>query len=239
MAGFKDELDKATASLEKFNRALGMATGGMATGGGSSGAAGVGGGTGGGLGSSGLGMSGFGGPLLAGAGMAAGLIGGAITSAAQFATPAATAFSVTGSSAAFASGVTNSLVSGIAGNAIGGLILGGSGITAAADTNKRAGARVGDITEQMARIGIPVSDEFRKGLIDVAQEQEKRVTTERGKIAAALGGAKGLAGAKPDGAGKEFDEIVKLLTKIEAHVSHIPGLASTILNFWRNPGAWF
>lgn len=150
------------------------------------------------------------------AGMAAaGLAYDAAAAGAKFLTPAASAYAVTGSSQAFASAVTKSTLSAIESNAFGGLLLGATGISAAKDTNERAGQGVLSVTEDLARIGVDVSDKQRKELFDLTQSQEKRVTKERGKVAEIADSAAALAGARPEGAGAGFDGIFSILVSIE------------------------
>jgi hypothetical protein len=226
VGSFADEIKEATRLLPAFNAALrGAGRGGSA--GGLAGAPG--GGGGGALGSVLGGVMGKGGGFAAAAGPAGLAIAGAsmafdaAAAGARFMTPAASAYAVTGSSQAFGSAVTQSTIGAIQGNAFGGLILGATGVTAAADTNQRAGQSVLNTTEDLARIGVNVSDGQRQKLFDIAQEQEKRVTEERGKVAALAGSAAELRDAKPAGAGGGFDAVVSALQSIESLLRGLVG----------------
>lgn len=218
MANWQEELSRAAQKLSDAADKLGDARGGANRlhagqgGPGSSGQGGVGslvGGLSGGRGF--LAAAGPAGIALAGAGIAA----DAIAAGARFATTAANAYAVTGSAQAFASGITSSLVGAAENTALGGLLLGATGISAARGTNQRAGAATLDVTEDLARIGVSVSEEQRQRFFDRNQEIEKRVTEERGKVEAIQNSAKELDDAKPAGAGGGFDRIAKLLESIE------------------------
>ena len=192
--------------------------------GGAGGAAGIAGGAGGGLsgvagavagGRSALAAAGPAGIALAAGGAAIDAVNGA----ARFLTPAANAFATTGTSQGVASAVNSSLINAVGSTAIGGLILAGSGVAAAQETTQRAAGRVGAVTEDLARYGIEVSDDFRKRLSDVSLEQEKRVTTERGKVQELLGSTDALERARPEGAGAVFDGILSVLKSIESKIN--------------------
>lgn len=174
---------------------------------------GGGGGVGGGVaaGRSFVGATGPGGVALAAAGLAADAINGA----ASFLTPAANAYAVTGSSAALATAVNQSLLGAVGNTAIGGFALALTGVSAAKETTERAGRDVSSVTEDIARYGEEVSPELRKSLADVALEQEKRVTKERGEVAALTGSTEALKDARPAGAGAGFDMVVSVLERIE------------------------
>lgn len=62
-----------------------------------------------------------------------------------------------------------------------------TGATQAGAVLGRAGGRVSDVTGDLARYGIEVSDEFRRGLIDTAVQQERRVEDENQAVMSALG----------------------------------------------------
>ena len=214
MASFAQEIAEATRLLARFNANLRAASGGGAGGGGSGGsAAGLVGGLAGGRGF--LAAAGPAGIALAGAGAAT----DAVAAGARFLTPAASAYAATGSSQALASGVTQAVLRTIQSTDVGALGLGLSGISAAMDTNQRAGADVLSTTEDLARIGVDVGDKGRRQLFDVAQDQQKRVTEERAKVAAIAGSAAELNDAKPKGGGAGFDAIVGVLERIEMQLA--------------------
>lgn len=243
MAGFNDEIQKATQHLEKFNRALGMAAamGGAGGGAGGSGAGGAGGGAAGAVGMGG--MAGLGarfGPWGAAIGAAAGAglgIGsaavGAVTGAAQFATPAANQFAVTGSSAAFAGAITSSLVGAATSGPIGGFLGALSGAGPAQRTLQAAGmGRASDLLGNMARIGVTPTEEFRKSILDTAIDQEGRVTEEMGKIKQYLDSSEAWGRAKPKGAvGDGFDEITKFKKMVEGVTGALDNLYQVLKRF--------
>jgi len=209
----------AIAARELHAAAREMRSGGIGGGGGSGGviaggsAAGVFGAVAGGR--SAIGAAGPAGIALAAGGAAVDAVNGA----ARFLTPAANAFATTGTSQGVASAVNSSLINAVGSTAIGGLILAGSGVAAAQETTQRAAGRVGAVTEDLARYGIEVSDDFRKRLSDVSLEQEKRVTTERGKVQGLLGSTDALERARPEGAGAVFDSILGVLKSIESKIN--------------------
>jgi len=222
VASFTEEVNKAAEGLQKFNQALRprdelgrFVSGGGASGGGGGGGGGFGGGISLGGGRAGLAAGGLAGGALAAGGLA---IDG-LNSAARFLTPAANAFATTGTSQGVASAVNSSLINAVGSTAIGGLILAGSGVAAAQETTQRAAGRVGAVTEDLARYGIEVSDDFRKRLADSQLEQEKRVSTERGKVQELLGSTDALERAKPEGAGAVFDSILGVLKSIESKIN--------------------
>lgn len=208
MAIAAKELHEAAREL----RALG-GPGGAAAGGAGSLAASVAGGVAGGR--SAIAAAGPAGIALAAGGVAADAVNGA----ARFLTPAANAFATTGTSQGVASAVNSSLIGAVGSTAIGGLLLAGSGVAAAQETTQRAAGRVGAVTEDLARYGVEVSDDFRKRLADVSLEQEKRVGTERGKVQALLGSTDALEKARPEGAGAVFDAILSVLRSIETKIN--------------------
>lgn len=141
-----------------------------------------------------------------------------INSAARFLTPAANAFATTGTSQGVASAVNQSLIGAVGSTAIGGLLLAGSGVAAAQETTQRAAGRVGAVTEDLARYGVEIADDFRKRLADVSLEQETRVGKERGKVQELLGSTDALEKARPEGAGAVFDAILTVLRSIESKI---------------------
>lgn len=219
--GFNDEISRATNELEKFTRALQVS--GRSIGVGGIGAAG-----GGGVGASlGLGraaaLGGALGLIGSGASAAAGAAVDAVSRVASFASPAATTYAATGSSQSFAQAVTGSLLSAVGGTSLGGLLLGGTGIQSALTTNQNAAARVGQLTEQIARVsGQSVNPAVRERLFGVIQKQERAVTEEREALGAIATSADKLEGAKPKGAGEDFDRLVSLLQNIESNTSQLP-----------------
>jgi len=231
VANFAEELKKAADGLSKFNAELSkrassqprdelgrfVSAGGGGAAGGLGGLAGIVGGVAG-----GKGFLAAAGPL--GAAIAAGgMVADAVNAGAKFFTPAASAYAVTGSAQGFASAVTQSTLSAVGGTSLGGLLLGATGVSAAQDTNQRAGAAVGNVTEDLARIGVGVSGAQRQRLFDIAQEQEKRVTEERARIAEIAGSAAELSDAKPAGAGAGFDAVVSALNSIESLLRGLVG----------------
>lgn len=141
-----------------------------------------------------------------------------INSAARFLTPAANAFATTGTSQGVASAVNQSLIGAVGSTAIGGLLLAGSGVAAAQETTQRAAGRVGAVTEDLARYGVEIADDFRKRLADVSLEQETRVGKERGKVQELLGSTDALEKARPEGAGAVFDAMLTVLRSIESKI---------------------
>lgn len=220
---FSDELKKATDSLKQFNEELsrrareqprdelgrfvaagaggrpgiaGLALGAAATG---SVEGGV--------------LAAMGGP--AGMALAAGSLALRMgAEVARFATPGANAFAITGSTQAVAASVNQQLLDRVGNTAIGGFALAVSGVASAREVTGRAGARVGAVTEDLARAGVNVSDDYRQRLASTAIEQERRVERERAKVAALTGSADALEKAMPEhGFGGEA--ILAVLRNIE------------------------
>lgn len=231
MASFSDEVQRATRELGALANAAKSARGGVGSAGGGGAAAAAASAAGGGGGS----LANVAGGLAAGrAGLAAlgpagialaagGALVDAAAGAARFATPAANAFAVTGSSAAFAAGVTQSTLAAVGGTAFGGLLLGATGVAAAATTNQRAGEKVLDVTRDLAAIGIDIGEERRQAFFKAAQEQSKRITKEEGEVQAIAGSADALDGARPAGAGDGFDKVVSILQSIESLMRNLTG----------------
>lgn len=223
MPSFSDEIAKAAEGLSRFNRELpprdsmGRFTGagGGSTGGSFGGAA---------FGSAPSGST-LSGSLASGAASSTpwGAIASAAWQTAKFLGPAAEQYAITGTAAGFATGVTQSLLGAANNTTVGNLLLQATGVNAAMETTGRAGARVGAVTEDLARYGIQVSDEFRERLFKVDLEQENRVTTERGKVQALSGSAEAIREAKPEGAGGVFDAILGILRNIEGRLSSFGG----------------
>lgn len=61
------------------------------------------------------------------------------------------------------------------------------GATQAGRVLERAGGRVTDVTSDLARYGIEVSDEFRQDLVRTAVEQERRIENENQAVMSVLG----------------------------------------------------
>lgn len=217
MASFSEEVSKATEGLKKFNQAL--SAGQRFDAHGAAKALSPSGSPGGGLPA----LPGLGGGAISKAGAIGLAIGAGAEAAgtvAQALTPAAKAFHASGTSAGVATAVTNQLLDSVQDTRIGAFALAVTGVSTARETTQRAGARVGAVTEDLARYGVTVSDEFRQRLANTAIEQEKRVTTERGKVDALTGSAAALDAARPDSAkggamGAGFDAIVGVLSRIE------------------------
>lgn len=222
MSKFDESLTRAAEKLERAadkmsdrgdgRNALGQFVGGGGGGGGGALASMVGGLSG--------GRSFFGATGPAGAALGAAAAGAELISAgARALTPAASAYALTGTSQGFASGVTSSLLDSVGGTGLGGLLLGGSGIAAARNTNKAAGDATADITSSLAAIGVQVNDKDRQELFDVNQAIEGRRNAERGKVQAIADSAKELGDAKPAGAGSTFDGILAALTRLESFIT--------------------
>lgn len=152
------------------------------------------------------------------AAIGAGVALDALDGARRFLTPAANAFATTGTSQGVASAVNQSLIGAVGSTAIGGLLLAGSGVAAAQETTQRAAGRVGAVTEDLARYGVEIADDFRKRLADVSLEQETRVGKERGKVQELLGSTDALEKARPEGAGATFDAMLSVLRSIESKI---------------------
>ena len=157
----------------------------------------------------------------------------ALSSAAQFATPAANAYSMTGSSAAFAGAITSSLVGAATSGPIGGFLGALSGAGPAQRTLAAAGmGRASDLLGNMARIGVTPSDEFRKSILDTSIEQEGRVNAEMAKVKGYLDSSEAWQKAKPKGAvGDGFDEITRFKKMVEGVTGALDNLYQVLKRF--------
>jgi hypothetical protein len=216
MAGsFNDQIREATRNLSAFNSALRMASG-SGGGGGGGGAAGMVAGMAGGKGF--LAAAGPLGLAMAGASMAV----DAAAAGAQFLTPAARGFAITGSSASLAVGITQSTISALGSNPFTNLLT--QPLQVSNEVAQRAGQGVLGVTEDLARIGVRVSDKQRRALADISAEQENRVTEERQKVQDIVGSADFLQKVMPGGEGANpvNQQILSVLMSIENLISRGP-----------------
>lgn len=214
MSNIKQELDGASASLAKLREAAEGAAGaieGMASEGGGGGRAG---------GTTTLGAvgrgAGSGGMLrsLAKSGYAAALSAANDVKDAllEAATPGVDAFQANGSIESAAGATFLSLADQFRkSGAVGSFISEAIGASDALDVIGRTQARVSSITEDLARAGVAVPDEFRQSLIDRNLEREKRVQDERDRVAAELGNFNNIQKAGGDSL---FSQMVGLLGEI-------------------------
>ena len=208
MASFNEELREATKALQGLAGAAKSATGGLATGG-------AGGGTG---------AAREARPASATSGPASNLgntvlgLGGSVG---QFLTPAANAYAVTGSSAGLSEAVSASALQSFRSTGVGGFALGLAGGSAALDSTALAGAATADITADLARIGINVSAEQRRGLFQANLQPETRVQREQAEVTKLSTSLDSIESAKPEGAGRGFDAMIAILWGIERAVDKI------------------
>ncbi|MCO5167879.1 MAG: hypothetical protein M9894_16165 [Planctomycetes bacterium] len=98
-----------------------------------------------------------------------------------------------------------------------------TGMRQTSQTLDRAQARVGAVTEDLARYGIEVDPELRSGLAKTAVEQEKRVQTERGRVAAEIGSSDNIGEAMPNAIGEALSSLDSTLKQILAAVGRFTG----------------
>lgn len=82
----------------------------------------------------------------------------------------------------------------------------------------KAGERTLDVTADLARYGIEVDPDFRRGLLDTAIEQEKRVEDERVKVSAGAYSPGNVAGIVSEQGGRLLELVEKIATKLEGLV---------------------
>lgn len=206
----RGELEGVSGALGKLREAAESASGALEGIGSSSG-----GGAGGGLGAGGRG-AGAGGLLrgLAKSGLAAGIaaageVGQALGEAA---TPALSAFNATGSLEAGAGAGILSLAEQFRhSGALGSFVSELTGASDTLDVIGRTKGRVSGITEDLARAGVGVPDDFRQALIDRTLDQEKRVQDERQRVEGELGKFGNIQKAGGDSA---FSSMIGLLSEI-------------------------
>jgi hypothetical protein len=202
MASFNEEIKEATKALQAFSGATRSATGGVN-----------------GTGASGAGREAR--PASATPSNLGSSVAGGVGTVASFLTPAANAFGIAGSSAGLSEAVSASALDAFRKTGIGGFALAAVGGAGALDSTARAGAATSSITEDLARIGVNVSDQQRQGLFRASLEQEKRVQREQAEVTKLSTSLDAIESARPDGAGKGFDAMIAILWGIQRAVEKI------------------
>lgn len=90
-----------------------------------------------------------------------------------------------------------------------------SGLNRADRVLGSAADRTLDVTGDLARYGIDVSNDFRKGLLDTAIEQEKRVEDERAKVSGAAYSPGNVAGLVGEQGARLIGLVERLLSAVE------------------------
>lgn len=91
-----------------------------------------------------------------------------------------------------------------------------SGLNRADRVLGTAAERTLDVTSDLARYGIDVSDGFRKGVLDTAIEQERRVEDERAKVSAGAYSPGNVTGLVGEQGARLIQLVERLLGKVES-----------------------